>query len=190
MVQADQSGRDYRIFVGAFPEGELADRIQTIRTQYDPKTARITAPHVTLAGTYWRSGPADTANEAATIAKLLAVQTQLHPFALHLGGICTFPPGQRVIYLGVEPTDALLAVRQTLLQVLGQDKHKRFTPHLTLAMRLNKGQSKAVFAELQNSAWHTGRWTGPIKQLWLMQRGPDDSAWRYIQRLDLLAEGC
>ena len=41
---------DYRIFVGAFPEGDLADRIQTVRLQYDAKTARITAPHVTMAG--------------------------------------------------------------------------------------------------------------------------------------------
>jgi hypothetical protein len=43
---------DYRIFVGAFPEGDLADRIQAVRLQHDARTARITAPHVTLAGTY------------------------------------------------------------------------------------------------------------------------------------------
>ena len=58
---------DYRIFVGAFPEGDLADRIQAVRLQYDAKTARITAPHVTLAGTYWRSGPPIPENEATTI---------------------------------------------------------------------------------------------------------------------------
>lgn len=30
---------DYRIFVGAFPGGELAGRIQAMRQQYDPKTS-------------------------------------------------------------------------------------------------------------------------------------------------------
>ena len=49
--------QDYRIFVGAFLEGELANAVQAIRQQYDPVTARITPPHVTSAGTYWRSGP-------------------------------------------------------------------------------------------------------------------------------------
>jgi hypothetical protein len=36
---------DYRIFVGAFPEGDLADRIQAVRLRHDAKTARITHPH-------------------------------------------------------------------------------------------------------------------------------------------------
>jgi hypothetical protein len=54
---------DYRIFVGAFPEGEVAERIQAVRSRHDAKTARITAPHVTMAGTYWRRGPATPENE-------------------------------------------------------------------------------------------------------------------------------
>ena len=189
MSQSFQSGQEYRIFVGAFPSGELADRIQALREQHDPKAACITAPHVTLAGTYWRSGPADLENEAVTIARLLAAQTQLRPFTLTLGGIRAFPPDKRVIYLAVEPTAELLAVRQVLLKMIGGDKHRRFTPHLTLTMRLNKRESRVVLTDLQNSPWHTGRWTLSIKQLWLMQRGSDDPAWRYIQRLDLADKG-
>jgi len=42
---------DYRIFVGAFPTGDFVDRVQALRKQRDPKTARITPPHVTLAET-------------------------------------------------------------------------------------------------------------------------------------------
>ena len=34
---------DYRIFVGAFPTSELAERIQAVRLQHDAKTACITA---------------------------------------------------------------------------------------------------------------------------------------------------
>jgi 2'-5' RNA ligase len=68
---------DYRVFVGAFPKGELGKHIQALRQRYDPPTARITSPHVTLAGTYWRSGPGTPNNEVETIAKLNAVAGQI-----------------------------------------------------------------------------------------------------------------
>lgn len=178
-----QTQGDYRIFVGAFPNSTRIDDVQALREQHDPKTARITAPHVTLAGTYWRSGPATPENEAETIERLLAVQDQLKPFDLTLGGIRAF--GWRVIYLDVAPTDDLLAMRQTLIKAIGPDKHRSFTPHLTLTMRLKKQKSTALLSELQESIWHTTRWTELISTVWLMQRGPNDSAWRYIQHLDL-----
>ncbi|GAB4159035.1 MAG: hypothetical protein Fur0021_29490 [Candidatus Promineifilaceae bacterium] len=47
---------DYRIFVGAFLTGELAAHMQQVRCRYDAVTAGITPPHVTVAGTYWRTG--------------------------------------------------------------------------------------------------------------------------------------
>jgi len=34
---------DYRIFVGAFRTGELAERIQAVRLRHDAKTARTLA---------------------------------------------------------------------------------------------------------------------------------------------------
>jgi len=178
-------GGDYRIFVGAFPTGDLAGRIQQLRQRHDPVTARITAPHVTLAGTYWRTGPATPANETATIARLRALQGQIAPFDLLLGGVSTFMPGTRVIYLKVEPTPGLLAARTVLLQALGLDKHRRFVPHLTLAMRLDRRETRALLAQLQRSEWHSGRWSVHIDHLRLVQRGPGDPAWRDIHRIDL-----
>jgi 2'-5' RNA ligase len=184
------SSGDYRIFVGAFPSGGLAERIQLVRERHDAKTARITAPHVTVAGTYWRTGPASPENEAGTIARLQAVQAQIQPFELVLGGIQSFLPGTPVIYLHVGLTDGLLAARRQLLETLGSDKHRHYAqhhyaPHLTLTMRLDKSKTQSLLAQLQQSEWHTGRWTVPIDHLWLMQRGPDDPAWRYIHRIEL-----
>jgi 2'-5' RNA ligase len=155
-----RSSGDYRTFVGAFPTGKVIERIQALRQRYDAKTACITAPHVTLAGTYWCIGQATQENETEAIAN-------------------------RVIYLHVEPTDNLLAARQTLLEALEPDKHRRFVPHLTLAMRLGWDETRSLLARLQQSEWHTGRWSVPIDHLWLMQRGPGDPAWRYIHRIDL-----
>jgi 2'-5' RNA ligase len=82
---------DYRIFVGAFPQGEIATRIQAVRERLDPKTARIIPPHVTLAGTYWRSGPSVPENEAALIRRLQAIQGQIPAFPRLLGKVQTFP---------------------------------------------------------------------------------------------------
>ncbi len=176
---------DYRIFVGAFPTGNLAERIQALRQRHDAKTARITAPHVTLAGAYWRSGPATPENEADSIARLQAARNQMQPFELVLGGVRSFLPRNSVTYLHVNPTHSLLAARRTLLKALGPDKHRRFVPHLTLTMRLSKRESRSLLAQLQGSEWHTGRWSVPIDHLWLMQREPGEPEWRYIHRVDL-----
>lgn len=178
-----QRSGDYRIFIGAFPVGDVAEQIQAIRQQYDPQTAVITAPHVTLAGTYWRTGPATAENEAELIDRLEGMTGKIRAFDLELGGIRSF--GRRVVYLGVKPTDDLLTVRATLLRLSGRDKHRRFTPHLTLAMRLDKTDSAAMIRELQTSKWENGRFTIPIHQLHLVQRGPDDPAWRTIYQLPL-----
>lgn len=173
---------DYRIFVGAFPTGALAEQIQALRHQHDPKTASITPPHVTLWGTMWRNGPPIPENETETIASLESIRSQLEPFDLILGGIESFLPRQNVIYLGVQLTEGVLAARHQLLTALGQDKHRHFTPHLTLTMRLNFEKSRALFDQFQQSEWHTQRWHVRIEQLQLMQRGESDPAWRVIHQ--------
>ena len=174
---------DYRIFVGAFLEGELAGEIQSLRESIDPVTASITAPHVTLAGTYWRRGPATEENEAALIHRLQQRQNKMPAFTLELGGVRRF--GDRVLYLGVKPTRGLLAVRAELLKVAGEDKHRRFTPHLTLAQRLEQAEMAAAEASLLPTRWEQERWRVPVTQLQLMQRGPDDAAWRAIAVIEL-----
>lgn len=175
--------RDYRIFVGAFPTGQLAADIQAIREQYDPLTARITPPHITLAGTYWRSGPPTPTNEAETIRRLETLSGHLAPFKLRLGRIHTFPGEHPVVYLGVEITPDLLAVRRRLLDLLGQDRHNDFHPHLTLAMRLPADQANEMVRELAGSRWQKQTFSAPIRELRLMQRGPQDVAWRCIHKM-------
>lgn len=182
-----QTAGDYRIFVGAFPIGELMAQIQAVRVQYDAKTAYITAPHVTLAGTYWRHGPATAANEADLIERLRPLSSHLPPFDLILGGIHTF--GERVVYLGVQTTPTLLDTRRALLAVMGMDKHgQQFTPHLTLAMRLNRHDTERMVADLRGSVWENGRFAAPMVTLHLMQRGPADPAWRTIAAIPLAAD--
>ncbi len=176
---------DYRIFVGAFPEGDLADRIQSVRLRHDARTARITKPHVTIAGTYWRDGAPTPENEAATIEQLRSIENQLHPFEMKIDGVATFLPHNPVIYLRIESTPELLAERRTLLQAIGSDKHRRFAPHLTLTMRLDPRQTATLLEQFRQTDWLMQPWTVNIDHLWLMQRGPNDPAWRYIHLIKL-----
>ena len=176
---------DYRIFVGAFPEGELAERIQSIREKYDATTARITPPHVTLAGTYWRSGPPTLENETETVRRMEIIQGILPPFELQLGGVRTFRGERPIVYLGVTVNKPLVEARNLLLSVLGMDKHKEFTPHLTLAMRLPWEEAWAMISELSDHELHTAQWAAPIRELRLMLRGPKDPAWHCIYTLTL-----
>lgn len=178
-----QRSGNYRIFVGAFPQGDLAAQIQEIRERYDPKTAVITPPHITLAGTFWRTGPATRENEAVLISRLQNLTRHVAPFELVLGGIRTF--GRRVVFLNVQNSDELAAVRQQILHRTGKDKHRLFTPHLTLAMRLKPEAVQRMVAELKESMWQDGRFSAPINQLHLMQRAPNEPAWRTIHTIDL-----
>jgi 2'-5' RNA ligase len=186
---------DYRIFVGAFPESELAREIQAVREQYDPKTARITSPHVTLAGTYWRSGPPTPQNEARAVEQLQQLAGRVQAFDLALGGVRSFsgdsprtggrPGVYPIVYLGVEITPGLLAARRALLDVLGPDKHDTFAPHLTLAMRLDRPHAQAMMDELASTRWAAETFRVPIRELRLMQRSPQDPAWRCISVVKL-----
>jgi 2'-5' RNA ligase len=175
----------YRIFAGAFPEGALAEHIQKIRETYDPVTARITPPHVTLAGTYRRSGPATPENEAEVIRRLEILPGILQPFDLQLHGVRTFPGERPVVYLGVAMNKGVIEARNLLQSMLGPDSHTVFRPHLTLAMRLSWEDAWQMVRELQESEWAEGVFTAPIRALHLMQRGAQDKAWRTIYRLAL-----
>lgn len=177
--------KDYRIFAGAFIQGDLAERIQAIRMHYDPVTAQVTPPHVTLAGTYWRSGPPTAENEAETMRKLEIIQGILPPFELLLSGIRTFPGERPVVYLGMKMTKELFEARNLLQSMMGPDKHKDFNPHLTLAMRLPWDKAWAMVSELQDTDWNKKTFPAPVNALQLMQRGPQDKAWRCIFELKL-----
>ncbi len=90
-----------------------------------------------------------------------------------------------------------------MLDALGPDKNRYYTPHRTLTtlalqlrrgvawyagVHLDRGRTQTLLNELRQSDWHTGRWSVPMDHLWLMQRGPHDPAWRYIHRIDLTGQ--
>jgi 2'-5' RNA ligase len=185
MVMSQSHQQVYRIFVGAFPTGEIGERIQGIRLRYDSKTARIAPPHVTLAGMYQRSGPATPENEAALIGRLKELEGSLRHFPLILGNVRVFTGANPVVYLGVGLTPEMLAARNALVEIMGPDKHGTFAPHLTLAMRLPAEKAQIMLRDLSATDWNSRQWISPVNELHLMQRGPRDPSWRYIATLKL-----
>jgi 2'-5' RNA ligase len=85
----------------------------------------------------------------------------------------------------VEINQGLIEARNLMLSMLGPDKHKKFNPHLTLAMRLPWEEAWQMVNDLQQTEWATQPHTAPIREVRLMQRGPQDRAWRAIHRLML-----
>jgi 2'-5' RNA ligase len=69
--------------------------------------------------------------------------------------------------------------------VLGADKHRRFTPHLTLAMRLKDAPAPAILDDLHRNEWGEQRFSTSITRLNFMQRSPEDPCWRPIAILNM-----
>jgi 2'-5' RNA ligase len=119
------------------------------------------------------------------MARLQTVQSQLRPFELRLGGVETFCSPKRVLYLAVEVTEGLLATRHKLLETLGLNDPRPFTPHLTLAKGLGQDQFEALLAQLKKTEWHMARLSIQVDQLRLMQSAVDGAAWHCIQQIGL-----
>jgi len=51
------------------------------------------------------------------------------------------------------------------------------------AVCLDRERTRTLLKEPRPSEWHSGRWVVPLDHLWLMQRGPNDPALRYIYRV-------
>ena len=101
-----------------------------------------------------------------------------------MGGIKTF--GHRTVYLDGAVTPILTAVRHRLRQIMSQDKHRQWTPHLILAMLLNPWEVQQMVEELRAGEWKNDRFTFPIHEFCLMQRGAEDPTWRCIAQYELI----
>jgi 2'-5' RNA ligase len=180
-----QPSQNNSLFIGVFLSGDLAEQLQAIRQRYSTGTDCSTPPHVTIVRTFWPSDLAPPESGMEIMARLQAVQSQIRPFELRLGGVETFCSPKRVLYLAVEATEGLLATRHKLLETLGLNDLRPFMPHLTLAKGLSQDQFEALLAQLKKTQWHRGRWSIQVDQLQLMRRTVDGSAWHCIQRIGL-----
>jgi 2'-5' RNA ligase len=151
-------GSTHRFFIALLPPQELQLEIHRLKqhfsTHYQTQAALRSPPHITLYPPFlWDQGSiSDLHQSLATFARLKT------PFLIELLGFGSFPP--RVIYIHVEPTQALAEIQVHLKEHLNKtlaitDPSSRpFTPHITLAFRdLSRQHFKKAWADCQHRSF-------------------------------------
>jgi 2'-5' RNA ligase len=115
-------------FVIALPEPLLGD-VAALRERFDPVSAAIAPPHITVTQPL-----AEAPNDIAR-ADLGAVLAEIAPFEVRVGTASAFA-GSSVVYLDVQPADAILAPRsaahRTGLFRTDLAFTEGFVPHVTI----------------------------------------------------------
>jgi 2'-5' RNA ligase len=122
------------IFVLSELTGALRDRIRTIHEQYDPKLARLTPPHLTVAGSsgVGMIAPDTSTEELRRALEPIAASTK--PLILSLGAPHRFP-GTEIISLPLDPHGPLRALHEHIAASGLRFRASRFafSPHVTLS---------------------------------------------------------
>ena len=105
-----------------------------------------------LVGAFPTGASATPDNELEAIAHLQAIENRLKPFELVIGGVESFLPFNNVTYLRIERTAGLLAARKVLLDALGPDKERLYTPHLTLTTLAPAVQCRCATGQRRNAS--------------------------------------
>jgi 2'-5' RNA ligase len=122
------------IFILAELTGPVAARIRAVQERYDPKLARLTPPHVTIAGS---SGvgilsPATSVAQLREVLEPIAATTR--PLTLHFGPPTRFMQSE-IVSLPLDPHGPLRELHERIATSGLQFERARFafTPHCTLS---------------------------------------------------------
>jgi 2'-5' RNA ligase len=114
--------------------GELADRVQAIQAQYDPRMVAELPPHITISGSSGTGPivPQTTDDELRTA--LAAIARNFEPFTVKLQPPIRFMHSTVVVML-IDPNGPIRALHEAIKQSgLRYERPKfTFTPHLTLS---------------------------------------------------------
>ncbi len=150
-----------KYFLALLPPPEILQRAENIklaiRDEFGIKYALKSPAHITLKMPF-------SYNEAKE--ELLVQQLEEHlktqkPFLLGLGGVGTF--GNRVIFLSVEKSDALLLLQQQLKEFCKRQLHlvdelsdRNYHPHMTVAFKdLKARQFSEVLESVRKKDFQT-----------------------------------
>ncbi|MEI5906564.1 YjcG family protein [Bacillus spongiae] len=129
-----------------FPSKKLQDQANSYRKRYDPHYALIT-PHLTLKNSF----EANDEQIQQLSQRLQNISKQHEPFSLKVSKISSFQPVNNVIYLKVEPSDALDDLHKTMhgQDLLGDQPEYSFVPHITIAQGLSNDEHSDVYGSLR-----------------------------------------
>jgi 2'-5' RNA ligase len=122
------------IFIISELTGPLAERIRAIQERFDPKMARLTPPHVTIAGSSG-TGVIEPRTTAAELhAALDPIVATTPPLTLHFGPPTRFMQ-TNIVSLPLDPHGPLRALHERIAASGLRFEQARFafTPHCTLS---------------------------------------------------------
>lgn len=127
-------------FIAIIPDASRQEQVtrlkQYMAEHYRAAHALKTPPHITIVPPFRY----DEDQETQLTALLDTFAASQRPFSINIDGFGNFPP--RVIFLNVQPSDALNLLHQSLLELItvrtgiGREHSARpFHPHMTIAFR-------------------------------------------------------
>jgi 2'-5' RNA ligase len=151
-----------RVFIAVDLPAELKQTVASLHT--DLRGARWAKPHqlhITL------RFMGDTPDEALPTLRERLARVEAPAFELALRGLGVFPPGAgkpRVLWLGITPTDPLVALERKIDTALasavspGPEPEREFSPHLTLARLDGKPDAGLPRLLAQNADFQSHPW--------------------------------
>jgi 2'-5' RNA ligase len=127
-------------FIAIVPDASRQEQVtrlkQYMAEHYRAAHALKTPPHITIVPPFRYNKD----QEAQLIASLDTFAASWRPFSINIDGFGNFPP--RVIFLNVQPSDALNLLHQSLQEritartgIRREDTARPFRPHMTIAFR-------------------------------------------------------
>ena len=137
-------------FILAELSGEAGEQIARLQARYDPKLARESPPHVTLAGSSGVGVVPPDVPRARVLAALAPVGAASPPLVLPFGPPERFP-GTNIVVLPLDPHGAMRALHDRIAACGLPFAQARFsfTPHATLSFyrTLAPAELRALLAE-------------------------------------------
>ncbi|GLY11335.1 YjcG family protein [Pseudobacillus badius] len=151
-----------------FPSKKLQDFVNSYRKRYDPHYALV-PPHITLKSAF----DADESDLKTLTSKLEEIAKKHQPFSFHLSKVKTFHPLNNVIYLKVDPSEALTTLNEDLYGegMIGGEPEYGFVPHLTIGQKLSNLEHDDVYNSLQMLAIDHEETTDRFHLLYQLENG-------------------
>jgi len=130
--------------------GEIASRVRSIQSRYDPRLVAELPPHITLTGSSGMGPIPARTPRAALIAALAPVARETPAFAVRFQAPMRFMQ-TTVVVLPIDPNGPIRALHERIKQSGLEFEAPRFTftPHCTLSFfpELTREQYAALLAE-------------------------------------------
>ena len=132
-----------KLGIAAFPSKKFQDLVNSYRKRYDPHYSLI-PPHLTLMASF----DAEEDQIEKIVGRLRETAGKCTPFTLEVLKVSTFQPVNNVIYLKIDPNQALLSLHDEIIRSLEGKEEYAYVPHITLAQDLSNDEHSDVYGQL------------------------------------------